>query len=55
MVHVGGPIAAERAKEREDVLVDDLVHLRRREVLEVRLPQVSVQPAACVGPLRGGG
>ena len=34
VVRVGGVIAAECAQEREDVVVDDLKHLGRREVLE---------------------
>ena len=42
VVRVGGVVAAERAQEGKDVLVDDGEHLGRREVLEARPAQVVV-------------
>ena len=40
VVRVGGIVAAERAQEREDVIVHDGEHFRRREMLEARPAEI---------------
>jgi len=45
-------LAAECAQERKDMFVDDLVHLRRCEVLEAGPAQILVRSAALVRAFR---
>ncbi len=48
VARIGRTVTAQRAQEREDVLVDDAEHLARLEILELRPAQVLVVLAALV-------
>ena len=52
VVRVGGVVAAERAQEREDVVIDDREHFLRLEMFEARPAEVFVRPAAVVFAFR---